>query len=245
MSVLGACPVCKTQIDQERVNSGLNICQACGYAQNSREKEITMGLQKTYIKVVTGLSFLMVAGYIHSVNWDNHFAEIIPLKAKQTVGAASAEDLSRIAEICKEREKADCVEEALSDRTANQPGNISFLAQYGKVLSQNNKKERAVAIFSQYFANGGTELEAAYEFAKVLGDTGRYDDAIKYYRFVLDAKPGTLQITVSHNFVDMLVRAGRYELAREVIEGIRKKGENASLFMEDRLQKIRQLTQNG
>jgi hypothetical protein len=56
----------------------------------------------------------------------------------------------------------------------------------------------------------------------------------------LAAKPGILQVTVAQNYVKLLVGAGRLDQALNVIDRIRKKGENASQFMDSEYKVIRE-----
>lgn len=236
----GACPVCLTQIEEKRLAQGILVCQACGWSDNRHEQTLEEKTTRAIIRSYVVISLLLVAAFLQAVTWDLYFAEIVPLKAKQWSNMASRSDLERIVEICRERNNQSCVVNAYKDLVAQDPQDLELLGEYGQILAQNGKNHEAHQVFYKFFQAGGEDLNVAYAFAKILTDAGQFDEANKYFRYIIDSKPDTLQITVTHAYVDMLFKANRLDQAREVIESIRKKGDNTGYFMERELQQINQ-----
>jgi len=207
------------------------VCPSCGYTESVREAHLETHLEKRFIKIAIIVATLLIAGFYQSVNWDTYALEVIPLKIKQWSGAASPVDLDRIAEICKERRKHDCVEIAYGTK-ADIFRDLEALSLLGQYQVKREKFAEAVGTFKRYFDQGGLDIEASYQFAKSLGKVGQVEDSVRYFEQVLQAKPDTLQITVTQAYVKMLTDNGRAEQALKVIEDTRKTSPSANLFMQ-------------
>lgn len=238
--ILGTCPVCKSDISQERMSEAVVVCDSCGHVNTMSENQTEKAFSKQTLKFFSLSGALVAALMIHTINWSGHTVEIIPLKAKQTLGMAHVDDLTRIAEICIDRKKPVCVEEAFRDATRVEPENMMVRHEYGKMLAQNQKFSRAEQVYTAYFKNGGNELEARYEFAKVLNAQNKIEDARNEFEFIINAKPDTLQITVTQTYVNMLFDNEMYRDAEKVITEFRERGDNARYFMEAKMQKIKE-----
>lgn len=236
MKNLGHCPRCQSQIEKKRLQAGIEICQACGWSSSEGDHRVQKGLEKRFIVFALLLSALVVAAFVQSVTWDQFAVKIIPLKAKQYSGQASSEELREIIRICKIRQHQGCVEQAHKQWAQLEPANLEALAALGNTYRRNKKNEKAVQAFVKYFAQGGTDIQVAYEFAQVLGATGRVEDAKKYYFFVLNSKPDSIQITVLQKFVDLLVEQNSYAEAKALIEQFREKG--SGFYLDPRYQQI-------
>lgn len=235
----GYCPQCKLEVPESR-SLPILICPHCGFTNNKSFQKTQKEVSQRFIKLSVGLSAFMVIAFMHAVTWDTFFFEVLPLKAKQIVGMANANDYGRLADMCKIRKDSECVEKMLSNKVQAEPHNIENLAELGQVQFLRNNNKAAAQTLKKYFAEGGLSLEASYTFARASGQVGLIDESAEAYKRVLDAKPDTLQITVTQNFVRMLMNAGRAEQAKNVIDSIRIKGSNAAMFMESEMQQIKQ-----
>lgn len=239
MVVFGTCPRCGSQIDKERLKNSPLVCDSCGWVNSDQVAEKNQSITKAYIMVIGSLSLFMVAAFMLAVNWDNHGVEILRLKPRQYLGVASTVQLQRIAEICKERGKLDCMEEALHEAVEKEPLNDEIVIEYAKTVLQTKNYQEGQRLLGQYFNQGGQELEAAYLFAQILGHQGRVNDAVMYYNSVLAAKPDVLQVTVTKNLVDLLVHDNRLEEAQKLIKKTRKQaGRPGAYFMSAELNQI-------
>lgn len=233
----GYCPQCKLEVTDSR-SLPFFICPHCGFTHNKSDKTSQNEVSKRFIKWSVGLSAVMVISFVHAVNWDNFFFEVIPLKAKQIVGMASAQDYGRLAEMCKVRKDSECVENMLTSKVQSDSKDIEILTELGQVQFQRNKFKESAQTLKRYFDNGGLNMDASYTYARALGQIGMVDESAQFYQRVLDSKPETMQISVTQNYVRMLMDAGRADQAKKVIESIRVKGSNAAMFMESEFQQI-------
>ena len=238
MMVFGSCPVCQSEISQDRIEQNLAICGACGWSDNKSVKDLEQKTAKRFIFLAVMISIFLIGSFIQAINWNSYFIEIIPIKAKQMAGIATPVELNRIADICIDRQKPQCVEQAYSDILRRDPTNLEVIAKYAKILVNNQKLRLASDSFARYFQEGGKDLDAAFEYAKVLGSLGDINESKRYFDYVIDAKPEIMQVTVTQRLVDMLYNAGRYKEAQQAIIKFRKRGANAIYFMEAKLKKI-------
>lgn len=232
----GSCPRCQNDISAERRQDSVVVCDHCGFVISTTEQQFREKGEKRFIAYALGVGFVLVAGFLQLCSWDTHFLEVIPLQAKELIGASSNEDLEQMAAICLDRKKLDCVERAyskLGDRDQNQ------LLRLGKFQMSRAHYTEAANTYRTFFTKGGIDLEASYNFARALGQIGMVDEAAKYYDYVLGAKPDVLQVTVVQNYVRLLMEANRLDQAQKLIMNVRKQSEASSMFMEDEFQKIK------
>ncbi len=237
MFQISQCPRCGEEITGERVLAGTIVCE-CGWTKSTKSDATNRrNMDKTcaYIVLIGGL---LVAGFLQAVNWDQHFFTIIPLKAKQVVGTANIEDLEKIAEICADRKKHECVERAYIQIARKDPKNLANLSRLGQLQYKRERFTQAVDTLTLYFSQHGDELEAAYTYAQALTKLKKWDQADRYFNFALKQKQTVLQVTVVRNYVQMLVEANRLRQARDVILKYRKLSTNANMFMNKDLAEI-------
>lgn len=181
----------------------------------------------------------IVAGFIHLVTWDSYFATVIPLKTRQILRIASTSDLLLLAQICEDRKNPDCSETALEAAANKNPDDVNLKERLAKIRHQMGDHQGAAQIYTQYFNQGGRELEAAFLYAKSLRELDRKGEAAQYFEFILEKKPETLQISVTQQYVNLLKDMGQYQRAIQLIESIRKKGSNAAYFLDAELQDLK------
>jgi tetratricopeptide (TPR) repeat protein len=235
MLEFGACPLCKSDISPERKKLSPVVCDHCGFTV-SNSSDIKKNLEKESIKWMFGIALFLSACYIQIANWDSAWLEIIPLSLKETVGMATQANHDRKAEICFTLNKFDCTEDQYIKSAQMNP---ALWERAGHFQMQRAKWNESAQSYYKFLQNGGNNLDAQYNYAKVLSQLGQVDDASKYFDQVLAARPDVLQITVVHNYVKLLVDHQRYEQAVALIEKVRKDGgPSAGSFMEDEFKKI-------
>lgn len=239
MTELGGCPRCHHEISSERKQANPVVCDTCGFVITRTVEQSQDEMDKRFIRLAFGLAAFMIVGFLQLSIWDNHAVDVIPLQIKDLIGASTADDMERLANICMERNKLDCVEKQysrLGDRDYTQ------LLRLGKFQMARAHYAEAVNTYRTYFSKGGIDLEGSYNFARALGQVGMIDEAAKYYDYVLGAKPDVLQVTVVQNYVRLLMDAHRLDRAKQLIEEVRSKSAASAYFMDDDFKKIQAAT---
>lgn len=240
MLEFGACPQCKLDISEERKKQTPMICNHCGYTHSTgKTGNVVKDGERRTTQLFCGIAVFIVASYIQMSNWDSHSLEIIPLKAKETLGMKSVEDSNRLAEICLELKKWDCTEAEYLTVAKQDPTQVLRLANF---QMKRGKFNEAAQTFYSFFQAGGQDLEASYSYAKALTKLGEVDEAVKYFDQVLAARPDVRQVTVVQNYVKLLMEHQRYDQAKALIVGIRKQDPTADMFMESEFKEIKELT---
>lgn len=228
----GGCPRCAQPIAPERLTADVIVCNHCGFSPDDRVVEKQQKHEKQFVTGLIVASLLIVASYIHVVEWDQHFFTIIPLKMRQMIGSASGEDLRKIVQICEVRLRHACVQQALAELARKEPTNADVMYDLGEIQRKTGQDASAVASYREHFTRGGNRPEAAYQLARIMEFNGKYQEAQDYYSRALMAKPETLQVTVVQNYVDMLIKLGKKDEAKSIIEDVRtKQGPTANYFM--------------
>lgn len=234
----GHCPRCGSEISAERIVGGTLVCD-CGWTRSLRSDSVDRSnIDRTCASIIV-IGGLLIASFLHAVNWDRHFFAIVPLKAKQVIGMADTSELGKIAEICAERKKHECVERAYADIEKLEPSNIENLSRLGQLQYKRERLNNAASTFAKYFELRGSEIDAIYAYAQTLTRLKRFDEADTYFRSALQKKDDVLQVTVVRNYVQMLVSANRLQDAKGVILKYRKNSASANLFMSKELDDIR------
>lgn len=232
------CHRCREEIPAERLSQSTVICPHCGADAGQTERRFLLSLKRS-IRVGTILGSLAIIGlFIHAVNWNEDSLRIVPLKVKQYAGISTTSDLNAVAEICERQNKSQCVERAFDQISKINPSDQANLVRLGKVLYFNGKKDHALKVYSNYFTNGGIDTDAAHIYARVLAESGNVLKSIEYFNYVLQQKPDTLQITVTTDFVNMLMKNNKLNMARKIIKKTQKMGSNTSYFMNYELEQI-------
>lgn len=238
---LATCPRCQTEVLNQRLQEAVVVCNHCGYVSETRQDAHETRSDKNAVKTMAALAMVLIAAFIHAANWGSNSIAIIPLKMKEMAGIASLNDLEEITSICMEQLKAACVEQALAGIAAKDPSQIENRAKLANFQARLNKWEEAAKNYAEYFNKGGIRAEAAYDYALVLEKLGRVDEAARMFDFALLNKPDVLQITVTQAYVRLLMNNSRYREARDLINSVRRKGDNAKYFMAKEYEEIAKL----
>lgn len=230
------CPRCLQAISEERLQSTPKVCDSCGFVLNNVEKQEHKQHERRSLAILISLAVAIVGLFVHVVNWGSYSLEIIPLKTAQVLGFQSDQGIQRLADICLDVKKLDCTESMYLQQALKDP---TQWVKLGKFQFNRMRYAQASESFRHFFSGGGKDLDAGYYYARALGEEGRVDEASEYYDYVLQAKPKTIQITVAQAYVKMLVDAQRFDQALKVIDKIRRKGQNASQFMDSEYKVIR------
>ncbi len=225
----GACPRCQQVISAARKQGGVVICDNCGFVLSSSEATAHEDSRKRFVHFVIGLSSVFF-GFIWVSMWDSYALEVIPLKIRELMGTSSLNDLQKMAHICLERHKVECAENAymkMGDKDAKQ------LIVLGEFQMSKRRYTEAVNTYRVFFTKGGKDLKASYQFARALEETGKKDEAAKYYKYILSSRPDSLlQSATVHSYVKLL-RAVHPDQVHRAIEDVRRHSKVSAYLMDE------------
>lgn len=173
------------------------------------------------------------------MRWGQFTFEAAPLQLKHLAGLASGADYGRLADICKRMHDAKCVEAMLAKQTeSGSVDAIAALADLGQVQFQLGKPHLAVQTLQRYIFAGGDDLHAKYTLARSLAGIGQVEEASQLYDQIIASKPDVLMHTVTESYVQMLMKSGRTDKAKDLILATQKRGDNTTGFMAGQLRQI-------
>ena len=240
MTHFGHCPACGTEIPAERQFDGMIVCE-CGWTSSVKNQAANTKMNDRVCIAIAVFAALLVASFIQVVNWDSYALSIIPLKGKQITQSASAADLNQIVEICLDRKKINCAEEALMDIYQLDNTQADSQARLGDLQMQASRYAEAVKTYDLYFGltDVTPNLDSRFNYAKALAATNQTEKAEKYFKSILKSKPGVLQVTVTRHYIKMLVANEKYKKAKATLDYFRRQGTNTKLFMEKEYKEIK------
>jgi hypothetical protein len=154
------------------------------------------------------------------------------------------DDLRKIADICMERKKFDCVENAeLQLYNKNPKGELAVLAKLGHLQFERKEYDRVVKTLTPYFAGHGRSGDVAYDMARALVHTGRAKASIRYFHIAERAKPKVFQVNVSRDYVLALMETGNWHRAKVLVDYYRGRSATSSMFMNDQYKQIQKHVQ--
>ena len=196
-----------------------------------------MSGNKQSVFTIVGVSTFLVVAFIHLVNWDTHSIAIIPLKTGQILGMSSTESLRKISQICTERLKYACAEEALSEvvRSTESGDDYFNLATLQRKLGHHKlaiaNYNNSLVIENKSSEPSTTKLSDIYfGLARSYDALGDSEAASRSYAQAIEAKPNVIQITVTESYIAFLKKQNNLELAKKVVNEARKRGNSDRLF---------------
>jgi len=228
MSAESNCPNCQIALTETGHHSIPKLCTTCGFIPTPVATEIDQGLERSNLRFVIGFSLVLVVGFMQLMSWGNHVLEIRWIQFGDIAGFSSVSSLERMAKICVELKKRDCVEYAYLRQTQLDNRNAVRLAEF---QMSRRKFNEAVQTLKPYVAVAKQDARAQMTYANALTELGHYDEAAQYYEYVISKSQG-LPTEAAKNYVKCLARAKRYQQAQNVIMKIRKSYPGTSRFMD-------------
>jgi tetratricopeptide (TPR) repeat protein len=222
------CPRCHQLISEERLSSSPQVCDSCGLVLTEMEKQVKFQFERTSRISLVTFSILLLAGFMHLMNWGTYSLTVLPLQVKTWLSLDSSDDDEKLAGICLELSHLDCVERLYVHQASL---DASGLIRLGKFQFERHEFVRASEAFHKYLDGGGKDLDAMYFYARSLVELGQLDEAVKYFDMILLAQPKVVQVTVAQSYVRTLIDHGRFSQALKVIQSLRKTSENGAQWM--------------
>lgn len=209
-------------------NSLPSLCTACGYIPPKKATALDRKIERSNLKIIIGISLAVLVGFSQLTVWGDSAFEIRWVQFRDLVGFSSVQSLERMAEICSELKKRDCVEHAYLRQSQLDKRNIWRLAEFQ--ISRHKFKE-AVNTLKNHVAKEKSDTRAMMMYANALTELKRFDEAVKYYEYLI-SKSQSLPAEAAKYYVKCLARAKRYQQAQNVILKIRKTYPGTPRFMD-------------
>lgn len=208
----------------EPAMDNIMICKDCGWMPEAKQKTMDNNIQRTCL--LAFITFTVVASllFVHTSTWDQHSIAIVPAKISETLGIASKQQLIQIADICNDRMLINCEESALVAALKKGPNDLEVIERLAKHKVLTKKSNEAFTLYRAYFALGGKDMKATYNYANLLAENNQYEEAERFYIDLINSKPNVLQLSVNEAYVEMLMKSGNYQKAAQHIELLRSEG---------------------
>ena len=209
------CPACGGKL---QTAGNTNFCK-CGWSKSfnkTREKEMNWSIARNMLFA----SFFVVGFMVYFGYWGSASLQIIPLKVQQWTGSLSPSSFAKLKTVCMELKKYNCVESAHTSFFQSSK-ELEVLEQLGEFQYRRNRFSAASQTYNLYFTQKGSSIKAAYNYARLLEKENQIDMALSYYEYALKARPNTLQITVMRAYIDLLIKVGKPEKAKQALIQLR------------------------
>ncbi len=187
--------------------------------------------EKRTLVTMLAIGILLLSGLIQVINWDKYSLKVIPLQASVLFGSMTAESYAEFAKICLERQKTECALNSLKNQVRLSPDNQEALLQLGLLQVKMEHLESATQTLNAYLEAGGTAIEAKFHLARAYGKLDNTKEALKIYKELLGQKSNVFQVSVTREYIQTLMRAKKWSLAKSTIERARLKSASHNAFM--------------
>ena len=203
------CPNCGAKINK----TGNTLHCQCGWSKSlnqAKEKQIQHKIAKNIF-----LSGIVLMGFvIYLGNWGSSSLSIVPLKARQWTGQLNESSFKKLTSLCGQLKKYNCVESAHKSFFSSSK-NLRVLEKLGEYQYRRNKVAEASKTYKEYFTKKGSSVKSAYNYARILEKQGQVEFALSYYQYALKARPQTVQVTVMRAYINLLVKSGQVNKAKQ------------------------------
>lgn len=236
MSFYSHCPRCQKSFSHAQLSTGSAICE-CGWCDTGLTAQAVKATEKNVIRVMAVTAIAIAGFYGHLVSWGPHAMSIPLIKVQELTGTLTKQGYVDLARACIDLNKWDCAKNAYLGLFRETGDPLGF-ALLGKMQLRMNEDTNALHSFGNYFRLGGTDGDVALDYARLLEQTGRTQDARKYYEYSITARPEVLPIRATAGIVRLLMKEGRYAEARERILAFHASAGNAKGYLNTELEQL-------
>ncbi len=236
------CNRCHLSIDHNRANERIVVCNHCGKVySNSLLKPEAKGVLNFIYKSAVIIVFAF--GLLQQVvTWDTASIRVLPYQFKSLVAMDTSKNNIYLAKVCLQLDKLDCYQNYLHKALVRNPKDMKVRAEYGKTLFNTMNYKEAKQTLNVYKRFGGKDRKVIFAYARSLEALGETKSAAREYRWLLRQKPNFLQITVTEQYVKLLMKKGYNFQAKRYIQYVQRNSKVAPQFMQAQLEKLIKLS---
>ena len=220
------CPLCGEKFNK----AGKTFFCQCGW-HKSCNKKIQSRIQKEVAKGIVMAGIGLMAGIVYINHWGTSSFKAMPLKIAQWTDQLNESSFTSLKKMCLELKKYDCVEQA-HHSFLRSSGNLEVLAELGNFQYRRRKFKAASMTYNQYFTKKGKDVKAAYNYARILEKEGKAKSALSYYEYALTMHSNTIQVTIIRSYINLLVKSGQHNKARQQLLKLKPLLKNASVLVQ-------------
>ncbi len=195
--------------------------------QNDIEAKLESNTQKWTIGICVAILTLI----LNFASWGTHLLEIRWVQLRDVSGMGSVQSFDRMAAICTELKKYDCIEYAYKRASQIDKTKTKRFAEF--LVTRRKFKDAALWLSHYIKTSKQIDAPAMQLYAKVLSELGRSEEALGLYEQIIQTQKRVFQPEIIHNYVKELAKAKRYSQAQALILRTRKAHSRvASRFME-------------
>lgn len=236
MTHLGCCPQCNQEIPADRYVSGAAVCK-CGWFDPSPVIKRNAHTDKTVLKGMIGASIFLVVAYAHLMSWGSYAVAIPFVKLQQVTGTLSKAGYLELAQVCIDLNKFESAKNAYLDLYRSKR-DIDGLAGLAKLQVRLGETKQSMTAFHAYFNGGGTDMDVALKYARVLESENQLGEAVKMYQLAADSSGDLLPVQATTGLVRLLIKQGQYQEAHDRIVEFHTTAENAKGYLNTELSQL-------
>lgn len=233
VAALTTCPVCGTAPPQWRRDGRLLHCQACGW----EEAYVSDRSRRRYLIGAAILLALLLGVLLWQVtSWAPFGSEALWLRAKNSLGLASVEELFELGGICNSLGRYDCSVSVFRRLLRSRPDDARVVGNLALALTRTEAHDAALPYYERYLKLGGGAVDTFHGYATRLRALGQKPESIEWYYRALQADPSFLDVT--RDLVELLVQQDRHIEALSVIGGFVRRLPNYRPYWNGRITAI-------
>lgn len=237
MTYQNVCPYCGVDLKPKFMD--LNSC-SCGWFDKKSETDARKKMERKAAGFFVVATVLISFAFTHSVTWGSHSLKIPFTTLLKITGLLNEKGYGELAVMCTSAGKYDCTEKSYEKmfEIGKKPKPLLDLAYFQ--LRQKKDKE-AVASFERYFKARGKDGEAMLVYAKLLENTGRTREALRFFDASIKARPEVLPVQATSGIVRIYLKQKKLREAYNRIAYFQASSPIARDYLNAELQTVKRL----
>ena len=237
MTFYNFCPICNSEITQDRhMTSGSAICK-CGWTDSNVTDKAQRSLEIKKAKIMVGVAICAALFYGHCLSWGSYAIEIPFVKLQQMTGTLSKTGYETLAQQCVALNKYACAKQAYIE-SYHQHGDTNVVQELAHLQNRLGEKQESMQTYASYFKLGGKNAEAAVEYGNLLEGSNQYEAALSQYEEAMKMHPEVLPVNATSATIRLMIKIGRYEEAYKRLLEFHESDEHAKGYLNTELTQL-------
>ncbi len=229
------CSKCYHEISKEYDDSGLLVCNTCGWVESRSRKSKEKKANWVSHFIMFGFAFALVSVFLFTDRWGDDSGTAFKFEITDVFRKATTQDYEKMFQICQNKNRHDCSVKFAQKLISLNPANTAswiFLTENAFASGNMNQAENYTRGFLK---SGSSEPQGLLLAAKVFGKQSLVSESEEIFDRALKASSeksdSKLEIEVTRAHIQMLVENEKYSEARKLIDAYRARGGTWAYFM--------------